>query len=108
VNLHGASCRATRLYPFICSVGIIDQIGRSFLIVSLPPDSFPAMSCVPVDEQLRTLLIRLASERVPANEIPTDLLDQLRAWGWVMGQDRLELTGIGYYHAGTVKRGLLG
>ena len=66
------------------------------------------MSCVPVDEQLRALLARLAVERVSAIEIPADLLDQLREWGWVMGRERLELTGIGMYHAATVKRGLLG
>ena len=47
-------------------------------------------------------------ERVEADEVPADLLDQLREWGWVMGRERLELTGIGMYHAGTVKRGLLG
>ena len=56
------------------------------------------MSCVPIGEQLRTLLTRLAAERVPASEIPADLLEQLRQWGWVMGRERLELTGVGMYH----------
>ena len=76
--------------------------------MSLPVDSFPVMSCVPIDERLRTLLARLITERVPASEIPADLLDQLRIWGWVIGHDRLELTGIGWHHAGPTKRGLLG
>lgn len=76
--------------------------------LSQPADSFPPMSCVPIDEPLRILLHRLALGRVPADEIPADLLDQLRHWGWVMGHDRLELTGIGIYHAGPTKRGLLG
>jgi hypothetical protein len=66
------------------------------------------MSCVPIDDELRSLLDRLAVERVSASEVPADLLDRLRRWGWVMGRERLELTGIGMYHAGTVKRGLLG
>jgi hypothetical protein len=66
------------------------------------------MPCVPIDEQLRQLLNRFSDGTVPTDEIPTDLLDQLREWGWVMGRERLELTGIGMYHAGTVKRGLLG
>ena len=56
--------------------------GHPFL--SLPADSFPVMSCVPIDGELRILLTRLASEQVPASEIPTDLLDQLRTWGWVI------------------------
>ena len=54
------------------------------------------------------MLDRLKAGRVPAAEIPADLLDQLRRWGWVIGQERLELTGIGIYHAGDVDRGLLG
>ena len=66
------------------------------------------MSCVPIDGELRQLLNRFSVGTVSADEIPTDLLDQLRAWGWVMGRERLELTGIGMFHAGTVKRGLLG
>ena len=66
------------------------------------------MSCTPIDGRLRQLLDRLKDGRVPADEIPADLLDQLREWGWVMGREHLELTGIGMYHAGTVKRGLLG
>ena len=66
------------------------------------------MSCTPIDGELRQLLNRFSVGTVPADEIPTGLLDQLREWGWVMGRERLELTGIGMYHAGTVKRGLLG
>ena len=65
------------------------------------------MSCVPIDAQLRSLLNRLKVERVPSVEVPADLLDQLRTWGWVIGDDRLELTGIGIYHAGNIKGGLL-
>ncbi len=38
----------------------------------------------------------------------TDLLEQLRAWGWVIGEERLELTGIGIYHAGPATGGILG
>ena len=67
----------------------------------------PAMSCVPIDYRLRVLLERLTVGTVPAVEVPADLLDQLRQWGWVIGGDRLELTGIGSYHAGNVKGGLL-
>lgn len=66
------------------------------------------MSCVPIDEELHTLLNRLRAERVPADDIDAGLLDQLRTWGWVMGQDSVELTGIGIYHAGPTNRGLLG
>ena len=66
------------------------------------------MSCVPVDAELRSLLNRLKVERMPTVDVPADLLDQLREWGWVIGDARLELTGIGLYHAGNVKRGLLG
>ena len=84
---------------------------RPFIVYherSHPPDSFPVMSCVPIDPDLRTLLERLAVERVPTSQVPADLLDQLRIWGWVIGHDRLELTGIGWHHAGPTKRGLLG
>ena len=66
------------------------------------------MSCTPIDGRLRRLLDRLKDGRVPADEIPAELLDQLRQWGWIIGSDRLELTGIGIYHAGDVDRGLLG
>jgi hypothetical protein len=44
---------------------------------------------------------------VPAGDLPSNLLDQLRQWGWVLGSERLELTGIGWYHAGNTKPGLL-
>ena len=65
------------------------------------------MSCVPVDEQLRILFDRLTMERVEVDDIPPDLHDQLRRWGWVIGSERLELTGIGWYHTGSTKGGLL-
>ena len=65
------------------------------------------MSCVPIDDQLQDLLNKLGEGRVPADEIPADLLNQPRWWGWVIGQERLELTGIGYSYAGEVKKGLL-
>ena len=81
-------------------------LGTAFL--SQPADSFPAMSCVPIDGELRQLLNRFSVGTVPADEIPTDLLDQLREWGWVMGRERLELTGIGMYHAGEPPGGILG
>ena len=67
---------------------------------SLRADSFPAMSCTPIDGRLRQMLDRLKDGRVPADEVPADLLEQLLRWGWVIGSDRLELTGIGIYHAG--------
>ena len=54
------------------------------------------------------MLDRLKDGRVPANEIPAELLDHLRRWGWVIGQERLELTNIGRYHAGEQEKGLLG
>ena len=66
------------------------------------------MSCTPIDRQLQDLLDRLREGRVSADEIPADLLGQLRRWGWVIGADRLELTGIGIHHAGNLNRGLLG
>ena len=66
------------------------------------------MSCVPIDAELRELLNLLATGRMLAADVPPDLLARLRRWGWVMGRERLELTGIGHYHAGPVKRGLLG
>lgn len=66
------------------------------------------MSCTPIDRQLQDVLDRLKDGRVRADEIPADLLDQLLRWGWIIGQEKLELTGIGIYHAGEVNRGLLG
>ena len=66
------------------------------------------MSCTPIDRHLQEVLDRLIEGRVPADEIPTDLLEQLRRWGWVIGRENLELTGIGIYHAGNPKPGFLG
>ena len=37
-----------------------------------------------------------------------DQIDELRRWGWVFGVERIELTGAGHYHAGTVVGGLIG
>jgi hypothetical protein len=54
------------------------------------------------------MLDRLKAGRVGTDEIPADLLEQLRRWGWVIGGENLELTGIGIYHAGNVDRRLLG
>ena len=76
--------------------------------VSQPADSFTGMSCVPIDAELRELLNLLATGRMLAADVPPDLLARLRRWGWVLGRERLELTGIGMYRAGSVKRGLLG
>ena len=76
--------------------------------MSLPADRLPAMSCTPIDRHLQDVLDRLKEGRVLDDEIPVDLLEQLRQWGWIIGQERLELTGIGIYHAGEVHRGLLG
>lgn len=66
------------------------------------------MSCTPINRHLQNLLNPLKEGRVPADQIPADLLDRLRRWGWVIGQERLKLTGIGIYDAGKVNRGLLG
>jgi hypothetical protein len=66
------------------------------------------MSCTPINRQLQDTLDRLNEGQVLADKIPADLLEQLRRWGWVIGQERLELTGVGIYHAGPVNRGLLG
>lgn len=76
--------------------------------MSVPADRLPAMSCTPIDGRLRQMLDRLKAGRVGTDEIPADLLEQLRRWGWVIGGENLELTGIGIYHAGNVDRRLLG
>jgi len=35
-------------------------------------------------------------------------LDELRRWGWVFGDQWIELTGAGHDHAGTVVGGMVG
>ena len=43
----------------------------------------------------------------PADLLPPDGLAQLRELRWVMGDTVVELAGIGWYHAGPTKRGLM-
>jgi hypothetical protein len=36
------------------------------------------------------------------------VVDELRTWGWVFGEEVIELTEAEQYHAGTVVGGLMG
>ena len=71
------------------------------------------MSCVAIPDTHRQILDLLRDG--PCHQ--TDLeqttgrnlsraVGELRAWGWVFGD--LELSGVGWYHAGFLKAGILG
>jgi hypothetical protein len=65
------------------------------------------MPCVePSADQRRVLALLARGEPVP-NDL-AEVVEELRAWGWVMPHTD-ELTGTGWSHAGVArKRGLLG
>ena len=70
------------------------------------------MSCIPVNALHRLILDLLRDGPRRQTELETttgrDLtgaVDQLRDWGWVFGD--LELSGVGWYHAGFLARGIL-
>jgi hypothetical protein len=42
------------------------------------------------------------------NVVSSPTLPTVGRWGWVFGRARIELSGAGYYHAGTAVGGLLG
>jgi len=75
---------------------------------SLCADSFNSVSCIDPSDSLTETLRLLADGPKPAVQLPVAGLDQLRQLQWVMGDRLVELTGIGWYHAGPVKGGLLG
>ena len=66
------------------------------------------MSCVEPSAPLTEALRLLADGPKPVGQTPVAGLDELRRLQWVMGETVVELAGIGYYHAGPMKGGLLG
>jgi hypothetical protein len=76
--------------------------------MSHPADSVDSMSCIEPSDPATEALRLLADGPKPAELLPPDGLAQLRELRWVMGDNVVELTGIGWYHAGPTKRGLLG
>lgn len=66
------------------------------------------MSCIPLTDPQRRLLAALTDgpRRVDDLDVGHHVLDELRTWGWVFGNDWIELTGAGHYHAGTAVGGL--
>jgi hypothetical protein len=67
------------------------------------------MSCVVLTAPHRRLLITLTAGPRKVDDLDgRESLDVLRRWGWVFGREWVELTGAGWYHAGTVVGGLLG
>ncbi|MDF1597804.1 MAG: hypothetical protein P1T08_17125 [Acidimicrobiia bacterium] len=66
------------------------------------------MFCIEPSAPLTETLRLLAEGPKPVEQLPVAGLDQLRLLQWVMGDTVVELTGIGWYHAGHVKGGLLG
>jgi hypothetical protein len=66
------------------------------------------VSCIKPSAPLTEALRLLADGPQPADLLPPNGLYELREMHWVMGETVVELTGIGWYHAGPTKRGLLG
>ena len=66
------------------------------------------MSCIEPSADLSEALRLLAGGPQLADLLPADGLAQLRELRWVMGVEVIELAGIGCYHSGPVKGGLLG
>lgn len=70
------------------------------------------MSCVPIPDPHRKILDLLRNGPQHLTDLEqttgTDLTEpvaELRAWGWVFGD--LELSGVGWYHAGLRAGGIL-
>ena len=66
------------------------------------------MSCIEPSDPLTEALRLLATGPQPADLLPPDGLADLRELRWVMGDEAVELAGIGSYHTGSTKRGLVG
>jgi hypothetical protein len=66
------------------------------------------VSCIDPSDPITETLQFLADGPKPAVQLPAAGLDQLRQLSWVVGDTVVELTGIGWYHTGPVKGGLLG
>lgn len=71
------------------------------LLVFHPGDSFNGVSCIEWSEPLTEAHRLLATGPQPADLLPPDCLAQLRDLRWVMGDEVVELAGIGWYHAGS-------
>ena len=65
------------------------------------------MSCIESSDRLTEALRLLANGPQPADLLPPDGLAELRELRWVMGDEVVELAGIGYCHTGSKKGGLL-
>lgn len=65
------------------------------------------ISCIEPSAPLTEALRLLADGPKPAVQLPEEGLDELRQLRWVMGGKVVELTGIGWYHTESRKRGLL-
>lgn len=72
----------------------------------MPSDTFPTMSCVPLNPDQQLVLETLAAGR-PVPQRLSEVVAELQAWGWVMPGGN-ELTGAGMRHAGATTPGLLG
>lgn len=67
------------------------------------------MSCIVLTDPQSRLLAALTWGARRVDDLDDrDQIDELRRWGWVFGDERIELTGAGHYHAGTVVGGLVG
>ncbi len=67
------------------------------------------MSCITLTDPHRRLLTALTGGPHQVDDLDGwESLDELRRWGWVFGDEWVELTGAGHYHAGTVDGGPLG
>lgn len=66
------------------------------------------MSCIEPSDSLTEALRLPATGPKRADQLPPDGLAQLRELRWVMGDEVVELAGIGYYHTGSKKGGLPG
>ena len=65
------------------------------------------MSCIDPSDPLTGALRLLADGPQPVELLPPEGLEELRQLQWVMGDTMVELTGIGWHHAGPTKQGLL-
>ena len=66
------------------------------------------MSCLEPSDSLTETLLLLADGPKPDELLPADGLDELRQLQWVIGDEVVEMAGIGWHHAGPMKGGLLG
>ncbi len=67
------------------------------------------MSCIALTDPHRRLLTTFTRGPRRVDDLDNrESLDELPRWGWVFGGERVELTGAGHYHAGTVVGGWSG